>query len=219
MGANAVHEALHMQVQLLEQLLDRLLDADQVGALDVVERALKGGWTVDDVRFSLIAPAMMEVGVRWERGEIGVAEEHLACSVTEWLLFRVAGLAKRDAATGRRAVVGCSEGEMHCLGARMVGHVLVEHGWRVLYVGASTPPEAWAQIVRSRRADIAVLSTTTAPLLERVGPALSAIKAARPECRTVVGGQAYWGLKRPDRFRGADVVALEARTLGSRLAA
>jgi methanogenic corrinoid protein MtbC1 len=217
MPSEAVPSPLADRVALLEHLLMRLLDADQIGALTVVERALALGWTIDDVRFSLIGPAMVEVGVRWEHGEIGVADEHLASSVAEWLLYRVAGRARRPVPSGRRAVVGCSDGELHCLGARIVGHVLVEHGWKVLYIGCSTPPEAWGQIVRARRADAALLSTTTPGRLEGVPPALAAIKAARPECRTVVGGQAYWQIAKPDRFSGADTVALDARTLAGTL--
>ena len=219
MGADAPQRSLTARVQLLEHLTERLLDADQIGALIVIERAMALGWSPDDVRFSLITPALADVGVRWERGEIGVADEHLACSVSEWLLYRIAGLAKRHKATGRRAVVGCSDGELHCLGARIIGHVLVEHGWRVLYVGASTPVEAWSQIVRARRPEVAILSTTTPGLVERVAPALRAIKTAQPACRTVVGGQAYWGLADAEAVSGADVVALEARTLDRRLVA
>src|SRR5919202_993809 len=96
------------------------------------ERALPAQ-TIDDVRFDLITPALAEVGARWERGAIGVADEHLASSVCEWLLFNLAGRASREAATGRRAatgsraIVGCSDGELHSLGARIVAHVLAEH--------------------------------------------------------------------------------------------
>jgi MerR family transcriptional regulator, light-induced transcriptional regulator len=213
MGAMAPDPSLTERGQLLEALLRALRVADQIGAVAVVDRALKLGWTVDDVRFHLITPALYEVGTRWERGEIGVADEHLACSICEWLLFALAGRVRRTPPTGRRALVGCSEGELHALGARMIAHVLSERGWTVMLLGADTPADAWPQIVRARRPDVAVLSTTTVAVLEQVGPALHAIKAARPECRTVIGGQAYWRASSPSAGFGADLVALDARTL------
>lgn len=62
--------------------------------------------------------------------------------------------------------------------------MLSERGWTVMLLGADTPAAAWPQIMRARRPDIAVLSTTTAAVLGQVGAALHAIKTARPECRT-----------------------------------
>jgi methanogenic corrinoid protein MtbC1 len=200
-----------------EALLRRLLDADQREAMHVVETAMTLGWTVDDVRLSLIAPVLREVGARWERGAIGVAEEHLASSVSEWLLYALAGRAPRRRRTGRRAVVGCTQDELHCIGARIVGHMLVERGWSVLFVGPSTPPEAWAQIVEARRPEAAVLSTTTQLRLEPVARTLAAIRARRPDCRTVVGGQAYWALSGPPPGIDADLLVLDPLALAQAL--
>jgi MerR family transcriptional regulator, light-induced transcriptional regulator len=217
MGAMAPDPSLTERGQLLEGLLLALRVADQSRAVEVVDKALKLGWTVDDVRFHLITPALYEVGARWERGEIGVADEHLASSICDWLLFALAGRVRRPRPTGRRALVGCSEGELHALGARMIAHLLSERGWTVMLLGADTPAPAWSQIVRARRPDVAVLSTTTVGVLDQVGPALHAIKTARPECRTVIGGQAYARLPSPSGSFGADLVALDARTLPQRL--
>jgi methanogenic corrinoid protein MtbC1 len=217
MGAAPPHPPLPQREALLEALLRRLLEADQREATHVVDTALTLGWTVDDVRLSLITPALREVGARWERGTIGVAEEHLASSVSEWLLYALAGRAPRRRRTGLRAVVGCTQDELHSLGARIVGHMLVERGWSVLFIGASTPPEAWAEVVEARRPDVAVLSTTTQARLEPVARTLAAIRARRPGCRTVVGGQAYWSLSGPPPGIDADLVALDPQALAEEL--
>ena len=218
MGAEAPDPSLTERGQLLEALLRSLRVADQLAAMAVVDRAMRLGWTVDDVRFHLITPALHDVGVLWERGEIGVADEHLASSVCEWVLFALAGRVRRPLATGRRALVGCSEGELHSLGARIIAHVLSEDGWTVLLLGADTPAAAWPQIVRARHPDVAVLSTTTQAVLELVEPAVRAVKTARPDCRTVVGGQAYWTLSCGAADFGADLLTLDARGLPGRLA-
>ena len=122
--------------------------------------------------------------------------------------------AATDGAAGARRL---QRGGAARLGARMIAHVLSERGWTVMLLGADTPAAAWPQIVRARRPDIAVLSTTTVAVLGRVGPSLHAIKTARPECRTVIGGQAYSRLSNPSVNFGADLVALDARTLPQRL--
>jgi methanogenic corrinoid protein MtbC1 len=203
--------------ELLAPLLTSILDADQRAAQGVVDAALERGCSVDDVRFGLITPAMHAVGDRWERGEIGVADEHLATSVCEWLLVRMAGRGRRAPASGRRALVGCSEGELHALAVRMVANVLVEAGWSVLFLGAATPAGAWGPIVRARHPDLAVIGTTMIEGLERVGPTLESIKSARPECVTAIGGQAYESHPHAAQELGADIVTLDARELVVRL--
>jgi methanogenic corrinoid protein MtbC1 len=205
------------QEALADELLAALLGADHPAAKAVVERALAVGWSADDIRFELITPALGEVGRRWERGEIGVGLEHLATSLCHSLLIELAGRTARIPPSGRRAVIGCSEGELHALGALMVANVLSEHGWTVLYLGASTPVDAWAPIVRSRHADVAVLATTMVERLEPVGPTLHSIRAARPECLTVLGGAAYLAADEEAAGLGADLTAPEARELPARL--
>jgi MerR family transcriptional regulator, light-induced transcriptional regulator len=219
MGALAPDPSLTERGQLLEALLGALYGASQPDAMRVVDRATALGWTVDDVRFHLLTPALYEVGLRWQRAEISVADEHVACSICEWLLFALAGRVRRPPATGPRALVGCSQGELHSLGARMIAHVLAEHGWTVLLLGADTPAAAWPQIVRARRPDVAVLSTTMHGALPHVGSSVSAIKTARPSCRTIVGGQAYWTLSSAAADFGADALTLDARTLHQQLQA
>jgi methanogenic corrinoid protein MtbC1 len=204
---------------LREGLLLTLGAADQVAAHGIVERASALGWSADELRCDLIAPVMHEVGRRWELGEIGVADEHLATSVCEWLLFSIAGRAPRvRTPRARRAVVGCSPGEQHTLGALIVANVLSERGWRVLYLGASTPSNGWAPIVRARDADVAVLATTTPSVLAHVPGALQAIHDARPDCLTVVGGQAY-ATRAIARSVGAELVGDDVRELPERIGA
>jgi methanogenic corrinoid protein MtbC1 len=120
MGAAAPHPSLTERGQLHEAMLSALRRADQRDSMGVVERATALGWTVDAIRFHLITPALYDIGLLWQRGQIGVADEHLASSICEWLLFVLAGRARRPPRTGRRALVGSSDGELHSLGARMM---------------------------------------------------------------------------------------------------
>jgi methanogenic corrinoid protein MtbC1 len=202
---------------LREGLLVTLGAADQIAAHGILERASELGWTADELRCELITPVLHEVGRRWERGEIGVADEHLATSVCEWLLFSIAGRVPRvrDPAA-RRAIVGCSPGELHTLGSLVVANILSERGWRVLYLGASTPSDAWAPIVRARSAEVAVLATTTPSAVADVPAALRTIHEARPGCVTVVGGQAY-ATRAIGRRVGAAIVSGDARELPEQL--
>ncbi len=94
--------------------------------------------------------------------------------------------------------------------------MLSERGWRVLFLGGSTPADAWAPIIRARDADVAVLTTTTPSALAQVPGALRAIHDARPDCLTVVGGQAYT-TRAIGRSIGAALVAGDVRELPQRI--
>jgi methanogenic corrinoid protein MtbC1 len=204
--------------RLLAALLGALLAADQPAAQGVADEARRLGWEVDDVRFELIVPALHAVGEAWARGEIGVADEHLATSVCAWLLYGLAGQSRRRPPTGARAVVGCSEGELHALGCLVAANVLIEHGWTVLLLGATTPASEWGRVVAARRPELVAVATTGLEHLEGAARTLRAVRRARPECRAVVGGQAYAG--RPDAAPevGADLLVTDVRELPARLA-
>ncbi len=201
----------------IEEFLAALVAADRGRAEDVVVRLVERGWAADDVRLGLIAPTLYEVGERWARGRLTVGDEHLATGLCDWLLSELAGW-EHVPPTGRgTAIVGCSEDELHGLGARIVADMLRERGWRVLYLGAATPADALEGVVRARRPTLVALSTTRREDLPRAREAVARVRAGAPDALVAVVGQAY---RDPDGDRalvGADIVATDVRRLLAQL--
>jgi methanogenic corrinoid protein MtbC1 len=203
--------------EVVEAFLSALLAVHRERAEEVVVRLVEAGWSADDLRLGLIAPTLHEVGERWARGELGVGDEHLATGMCDWLLSELSGWSPPPPAVRGTAVVGCSADELHGLGARVVADMLREHGWRVLYLGAATPPDALEGVVRARRPALVALSTSRREGLPQVSDAIERVRGAAPGCLIAVGGQAYVD---PDRDRAlvrADVVEPDARRLLARL--
>jgi DNA-binding transcriptional MerR regulator len=92
---------------------------------------------VDDTLSSVLQPLLEEVGDRWERGELTVAEEHL---VSEAVRSRLGHLLA-DSGGGVRgvAILACAPGERHELGLMMAALALRRDGWKIVYLGADTP--------------------------------------------------------------------------------
>src|SRR5690348_11552882 len=109
---------------LHDDYLAALLAGDAVRARHLIGSAVDEGAPVADVYLSVLTPALDEIGRRWETGEIGVAWEHRASAITEGILGTLAPRMRVPPSSGRLAVVACTEGEMHALGARMVGDFL-----------------------------------------------------------------------------------------------
>src|SRR5215210_5471724 len=126
-----------------EAYLDALVAGDLDGARRVLTGALDAGTTVRELYLGVLQPALYEVGARWSRAEISVAQEHLATAAAQ---AAMAGLAERLAplpgsrgASRGSVVIACAEDELHALGVRMVADFLEADGWGVTWIGAMTP--------------------------------------------------------------------------------
>lgn len=136
----------------LAQSLDQL---DEPGAQAALDRLL-AGFTMETVLRDALLPYLHDLGDRWESGQVSIAGEHFASSL---LRGRLAGLARGwGYGHGPRAVLACPPGEQHDLGLLMFGIVLHRCGWRVEYLGASTPIAELARTAQQAHADVVVLA-------------------------------------------------------------
>lgn len=108
----------------------------------------------------LTAQVMHRIGESWERGEIGVGQEHYS---TQHLVDALHALrhdmpARNYGYTPPRAIVGCTEGELHDLGALSVRLILEANGWLVDYLGANVPVSEFAVMQRRRKAELVCMS-------------------------------------------------------------
>jgi methanogenic corrinoid protein MtbC1 len=195
--------------------LEALLRADLRSAQGVVERALDAGLAVDAVYLEVLAPAMQEVGVLWERARITVAGEHLATAITQGVLATLAARLPRQTAGYDRvvAVVGCGPEDFHGLGVRMVGDFLEAAGWRVLDLGAATPAAAFAGVADEHGARLVAVSSSRAEHLDGVCEVRRALDALASPPLLAVGGHAYDGHPERAVTVGADLLAADPREL------
>jgi MerR family transcriptional regulator, light-induced transcriptional regulator len=118
-------------------------------------------YDVDETMDEILAPLLREVGERWARNELTVAEEHV---VSEAVRSRLGHLLA-DAGGGVRgtAVLACAPGERHELGLMMLAIALRRDGWKVTYLGADMPFDAAVALARRQSARLLGISATTAP--------------------------------------------------------
>ena len=149
----------------------------------------------------VVLPYLTELGERWERGTASVAQEHFASNV---IRGRLAGLARGwGSGHGPRAVLACPPGELHDLALMVFGIVLNRNGWRIDYLGMSTPVEELARTVGARRPDLVVLAATRPEHLEPHAAQLTALAqraplalagaGATPEIAAAVGARLLTG--------------------------
>jgi DNA-binding transcriptional MerR regulator len=124
-------------------LLDRLL------GLHGLERAIRDA----------LMPYLADLGERWARKEVSVAQEHFASRLLEGRLLALARGWTRG--PGHRAVLACPSGEEHTLPLVCFGLILRNRGWRNVYLGADTPPSSVHLAADTVGADAVVLSAVS----------------------------------------------------------
>jgi MerR family transcriptional regulator, light-induced transcriptional regulator len=158
--------------------LRQALDAfDEPAAQAVLDR-LVSDLSVAAVLRDVVLPYLTELGERWENGTATVAQEHFASNV---IRGRLAGLARGwGNGHGPRAVLACPPGELHDLALMIFGIVLNRNGWRIDYLGTSTPVEELTRTVDARRPDLLVLAATLPENLEPHATQLTALTRRAP---------------------------------------
>lgn len=203
--------------------VEDLLDGRREGCRARVWRLLEAGTPLRDLYTGLFTASLYQVGERWARGEITVADEHLATALTEDLLSQVFPRTQARPELGLTAVVSCSANEYHQVGGRIVADVLELQGWRVHFLGANLPPQALAGLVAARHPDLVALSVALEANLPGVREAVGAIREVDAAVPVVVGGLAFAsaaaraGVERlPGVRHVASLEALEALAAGWR---
>ncbi len=152
--------------------LRQALDAfDEPAAQAVLDRLL-ADISVPAVLRDVVMPYLSDLGERWQQGAVSVALEHFASNV---IRGRLGGLARGwGSGHGPQALLACPPGELHDLALMVFGIVLNRNGWRIEYLGASTPVEELGRAVDAAHPDLVVVAAT---LPDTLGPLRSELAA------------------------------------------
>lgn len=172
---------------------DVLRVGDARAAERVIGDALAEGMSPEAVQTHVVAPAMERIGDLWESGVIGVAEEHLATTVTQRALVRLfdAMTARRQRGVVReRVLLAAVEGQRHVLGLQMVADVLEGAGFDVLYLGDDVPVESLRGFVARHQPAVVGLAYGTQDGGGLLVQTLEAVHLEAPAARIMLGGRA-----------------------------
>jgi len=138
----------------------------------------------------LVAPLAQSLGDLWREGKITTAHEHFA---TVHLRAFLGNLAKPFGGNeGAPAlVVATPSGQLHEMGALIVGALAANLGWTVTCLGASLPAAEIAGAARQKRARAVALSLVYPEDDANLPGELTLLREALPEDTTLlVGGRA-----------------------------
>ena len=175
-----------------------VLSGDEIAAETTIRDAIDARLTTAQIADEVIAPALWLVGRLWARGEISIADEHLATSIS----LRVLALQREATRTvrgreGQKALLAAPEGEMHIVALQMIANLLRDAGFTVLMLGPDVPLGDLADCAARHEPSVVCLTATMPAASDRLMLAIHELERGWSGAGYVLGGRGLSPRLRP----------------------
>ncbi|MFZ9708026.1 MAG: MerR family transcriptional regulator [Steroidobacteraceae bacterium] len=171
----------------VERAIDAAEHSDPAGVEEVLTSAV-ALLPPSEVIHHVLVPLGREIGERWHRGEVSIAQEHMVTDIVRRLIISITrGYLRSD--SGPCLVLATLSGERHELGILMCGWLAATRRFRTHYLGVDVPPQEIARFaldVEARAVLVSlVMPENEVPALEQLRALVDALKG---RCEVWVGG-------------------------------
>lgn len=164
----AASDRLENPAAISNRFLEQALARDLSGAFQTVVAADDLGIPLVIMFGEVLVPALREVGDRWQRGQLLVAQEKEVSELTRDVIAELSWRHAPPEPYRPSIVAACIQGERHELGLRMICGLLRADGWVVHYLGADVDAGFLLEAIRLHQPAAVVLSVS----IERHLPSL-----------------------------------------------
>ncbi len=174
-----------------QSLFDAVVKGDARSARSLTEEALAAGVAPLSLVNEAMAPAMDEVGRRFECSEAFVPELLLSARAMKSALELIRPLLIQSGTQPlAKVVVGTVRGDLHDIGKNLVAALLEGGGFEVIDLGTNVPPEKFVETVKTRGAQVVALSALLTTTMPGMRTTIEAFRAAglRDQVKILVGG-------------------------------
>jgi 5-methyltetrahydrofolate--homocysteine methyltransferase len=175
----------------LKQLHEAIINGDANAARSITQEALAE--KTDPIRIvsEFMAPAMDEVGRRFECNEYFVPELLLSARAMKSAmeLIRPLLVASGSKPVGR-VVVGTVKGDLHDIGKNLVAALLEGGGFEVIDLGVNVAPDSFVNTAKEKEAQIVAMSALLTTTMLGMKTTIEAFRQAgmRDKVKVLVGG-------------------------------
>lgn len=198
--------------------IQAILRGERRAAVNVASEALADGMPVLELYTDVFQASLYEIGRRWERNQITVAQEHMATAITQFVMAQIYDRLPQASGARGKAVLTGVPGELHHIGAVMVSDVLETHGWTVQYLGSNLPIPSVVATVRETAPDVLGISVTMLFNVHHAAKLIAEVRGIGRPIRILVGGAAF-RVRGQWRDIGADDYAPDLHGVASLLCA
>jgi methyltransferase cognate corrinoid proteins, Methanosarcina family len=188
--------------ELLEQLSESIINIDEAAGMHAIENALAEGLDPVEIIEKGLSAGMLEIGNRFEDGEVFLPQVMMAASVMAKLVEVVKREIKEGEVTGKsgKVVFGTVEGDVHDIGKNIVKILLQANGFEVYDLGRDAPLTSFIEKAKEVNADIVASSALMTGTMQGQAALETMLREAgiRDSVKTMVGGAPcteYWAKK------------------------
>lgn len=147
--------------EYMNGMMSAIVRFDEARLEEIYNRVLSL-YPISEVTSRLLTPLLVELGIRWEQGGDGVAEEHFfAFYLRNKLGARFHHRGRSN--TGPRLLIAGLPGEYHEIGLLLFALAAHEAGYRIVPLGANMPLGALVPAAHKSGCDAIVLSGAVEP--------------------------------------------------------
>ncbi|MEJ5307944.1 MAG: cobalamin-dependent protein [candidate division WOR-3 bacterium] len=143
-----------------EKYLSLVLEGKKKDAEKYIEEKIKNGYPLEDIYINILQNAQHKIGYLWQTNKISVAQEHLATSITEYIMSNLYEYIFKSKKNGLKLISSCVTKELHQIGLRMITDILEYQGWDTTYLGANTPDNSIIDMLIKKDTDLLAISVT-----------------------------------------------------------
>ena len=172
-----------------ERLLSAIVAGDRDGVIPHVEEALRQGIPPLEINVSMLAPALEEVGRRFERGDLFLPQMILAAETVQNAFVRLKLEMKGEKMPSRgKIVMATVRGDVHDIGKNICCTVLENYGYEITDLGRNVPSEVIIEQAAGVGADIIGLSALMTTTMRQMELVISELRKQGMSQKVMVGG-------------------------------
>ncbi|RNA69113.1 MerR family transcriptional regulator [Alteribacter keqinensis] len=187
-----------------EELFHALLRFQEHKSNQILDQAF-GMFSIEKVMTDILGKILVEIGDKWEEGEISSAHEHY---ITAFLRTKIGSVFHNLPVDGLlpKVVCVCGPDETHEIGLLIFTLYLRRRGYEVIYLGSGVPKEDLNIVVDEVKPKMVFISCTMTRHLKGTFEAAEDLKEKFEGVRVGVGGNALMNLSAKDEEKYEDML-------------
>jgi excisionase family DNA binding protein len=183
-------------------LFHSLLAGSEEEASSLLINAYLGGASLARIFDEFVCAAMKCIGELWAKGELTVAQEHLATHTAQNAIHKMRLTLPVPETTGELAMCCGVEGDFHEFPTYLAQMTIENEGWEILNFGANTPLYSFAEEVLLYAPKVICIGATIIPDVERLSRDYKDFRdrIARHSIPVLIGGRAFTDEQLRKRF-------------------
>ncbi len=176
--------------QIRDAYTEALLGGDQIGAEIAIREAIDANLTTAQIDEQIMTPALWLIGQLWARGEISIADEHVATEISTRVLALQHEAQRLVHSRGHhRVLLAAPGGEQHLVALRMIANLLQDAGYEVIMLGAEVSGDALVEALSRHRPHVICVSATLPPGADELPGLIQRLSEHNPQTGFVIGGR------------------------------